>query len=67
MLYLNEEKMVRIMLEDMNRIIEFVLERYSVKVYWRLIPLTFDNWKKLSTEKIKSFSNHNNQYILLVN
>ena len=39
------------MLEDMNRIIKFVLERYSVNVQWRIIPLTFDKWKKLSTDK----------------
>ena len=35
----------------MNRIIEFVLESYSVKAKWRIIPLTYDKWKKLSTEK----------------
>ena len=41
----------QLMLKDMNRIIEFVLERYSIKAKWRIISLTYDKWKKLSTEK----------------
>jgi len=39
------------MLKDMNRIVKFALERHSVKAKWRIIPLPYDKWKKLSTEK----------------
>jgi len=40
------------MFKDMDRIVRFTLERHSVKAKWRIIPLTYDKWKKLSTEKI---------------
>ncbi len=40
------------MLKSMNRIVKFVLERNTVKAKWRIIPLTYDKWKRLQTDKI---------------
>jgi hypothetical protein len=39
-------------LDDMNRLVKFTLEKYGVKAKWKIIPLSPDEWKKFSTDRV---------------
>jgi len=39
---------------EINEIVKFTLTKYNIEAKWRIIPLTWDQWKKLSMEKTSS-------------
>lgn len=39
------------LLTEMNEIVQFTLQNYGVRAKWRIIRLTYNNWRKLAIEE----------------